>query len=542
MNVSNINDLAEVGSLLIVGATTVEVRTWVPFPLEEHEFGVASDTTSGSDTDQDNPELAIVETRVPELELPTRLSLTFATNDIKETEVTVSYSRNTHPLYKSTPVIGESSMDIPLVMSTSAAKHIVKKYLSRLWTERSSYEYTMGFRFTLLNVADVIEIPFNSLNQFVRITDVAEVSPNIRGYKAVEIHAQFNDLTTSDSADTQPSDQLLQRRAKTIGGILDTHVFRPSDDNLGWYTACYSYPPARPWEGANIKHGRFPILLSTIGSIAVQAAFGTLISDLPDNSPEGTFDESLIIQVQMKSNDTLTSHTFEEVLNGANLALIGNEFISFKTATLVAGKIYDLSGILRYRMGTKPLAGEHVYGERFIVVTPSTVSRILANSDDIGVRHYFKFVTDGLQAKNQTLLSQLFTGRSLICHAPSPYPDHYTPYDASKHHIYLCFGYVSRIGGDLVDGFDTPNSEPEANYEIDVYKTSDDTLLRTITATNHNIEAAMTEGASGEGVYFDDDQIADLGHLAVSEEVYFKIYQISAVMGRGYPLTITFYK
>jgi hypothetical protein len=74
------------------------------------------------------------------------------------------------------------------------------------------------------------------------------------------------------------------------------------------------------------------------------------------------------------------------------------------------------------------------------------------------------------------------------------------------------------------DGFDAPLNEQTEQYQIDVFSSSGySTVKRTI-----SVSAATA-------TYSSASQVADFGSNQTT--LYLKIYQMSAVVGRGYPLT-----
>ena len=79
----------------------------------------------------------------------------------------------------------------------------------------------------------------------------------------------------------------------------------------------------------------------------------------------------------------------------------------------------------------------------------------------------------------------------------------------------------SRVDGEWRDGVGIPLGEESEAYEVDILDGS--TVVRTIEAT------------SPSASYSAADQVADFGSAQSSMDV--KIYQLSAVVGRGYAAT-----
>uniref|UniRef100_UPI00261EF757 hypothetical protein n=1 Tax=Accumulibacter sp. TaxID=2053492 RepID=UPI00261EF757 len=82
----------------------------------------------------------------------------------------------------------------------------------------------------------------------------------------------------------------------------------------------------------------------------------------------------------------------------------------------------------------------------------------------------------------------------------------------------------TRDGGEWRDNVDASLSEASESYAIDVYADgSYAAVKRTITVSSPSC------------VYASTDQVSDFG--ANQATLYLKLYQISATVGRGYPLT-----
>jgi hypothetical protein len=102
------------------------------------------------------------------------------------------------------------------------------------------------------------------------------------------------------------------------------------------------------------------------------------------------------------------------VLSGANEALVGEEILQYKTATLLSTATYQLSGLLRGRRGTEWAQSVHLRGERFVALP--TVSAVAGPQAEVGTIRYFKPVTLG-----STLAETSATGFANLGVALRPY-------------------------------------------------------------------------------------------------------------------------
>ena len=105
-------------------------------------------------------------------------------------------------------------------------------------------------------------------------------------------------------------------------------------------------------------------------------------------------DRASTVEVQLL-NGTLSSCGENDLYNGANAALLGNEIIQFQTATLIGPGLYTLTNLLRGRRGTEFASVSHNVGEEFILLAPETVSFVPALQTDRGAAYEFRALTRG---------------------------------------------------------------------------------------------------------------------------------------------------
>lgn len=117
---------------------------------------------------------------------------------------------------------------------------------------------------------------------------------------------------------------------------------------------------AKPWPGT-------VALMSSVSGSGYElntlfpggATFGVTLSELK-RGPVGVKNRSAVLTVKL-STGGLSSTTWEDVLNGSNLAVIGDgsaenwELIQFEEASLVAPDTWELKGFLRGQKGSDGL-------------------------------------------------------------------------------------------------------------------------------------------------------------------------------------------
>ena len=224
---------------------------------------------------------------------------------------------------------------------------------------------------------------------------------------------------------------------------------------------------------------------------------------------DNTFEVTLL-------NGTLTSAADDvTVLNGANMALLGDEIIQFKTVTSLGSNRYRLSVLLRGRFGTEWAMNSHSPGERFVILSPFTVTKLHESRDDISTTRLYKLVNTGQTLSTSIPYLEYHDGVALMPYAPC----HIKATRDGSDNITLTWHRRTRVNGAWRDYVDIPVGETEEAYEIDVLD-STGAVVRTIDAT---AETAAYSAA---------DQTTDFGGPQSTVTVI--VYQISEAVGRGY--------
>jgi hypothetical protein len=220
------------------------------------------------------------------------------------------------------------------------------------------------------------------------------------------------------------------------------------------------------------------------------------------------------------SNGALSSTTFDGLLSGVNTAIIGDEILHFRDATLESNGSYTLRGFLRGRRGSEYAMADHAVADRFILFSASTIVRIPQVTADIGQTRLYKPVTSGSTLAATTAQNFTNSGTGL-----KPYACvHLGGGRNAANDLTITWVRRGRIDGAWRDSVDVPLSESSESYEVDIYDDSGyTTVLRTITAT------AQTAS------YTAAQQTTD--GLTPGNTVYFKVYQMSASVGRGHAAT-----
>ena len=293
-------------------------------------------------------------------------------------------------------------------------------------------------------------------------------------------------------------------------------MLRDQDNDAGFYAAVCGQNAN--WRGAvlfqSVDGGAS---YQGVETFTRQAPIGTLTTTLGNFTGGNTVDEINTFTVDLDYGE-LSSTSYDGLLAGTMSAIVGQEILSFRTATLNGDGTYTVSGLLRGRRGSEYAIGTHGPGERFVLVTPSAFRRIAADTASLGVPRLYRAVTAGLMTDSAPAVSFTNVGAGL-----KPYACvHLGGGRLANGDIALHWTRRTRISGEWRDGVDVPISEQAEAYEVAIWSNASRTVLR----------RTLAGLSSPVATYTADQQVEDFGGL--QPVLYFTVYQLSDVVGRGY--------
>lgn len=214
------------------------------------------------------------------------------------------------------------------------------------------------------------------------------------------------------------------------------------------------------------------------------------------------------------------------MFNGANHFAYGAdgrwEIIAAENCVLQGDGTYKLSNLLRGRFGTEWAMGNHIAGDMIVLLSPLTLQFIDSNINAIGVSKVYKAVTYGYSLDSAAGISLTYRGVNLKCLAPVYLNGNRHP---TSNDWNLSWLRRTRIGGEWRDGVDATLGESSEAYEVDIYSS----------AAFTTVKRTLTGLSSATAAYTSAQQVADFG--SNQSTLYVKVYQLSAITGRGTALT-----
>lgn len=469
--------------------------------LAAHEWG--SDVPSPVD-----------KVRAQDLELPHEVNVLYINSGADYQQGTQKSERQTGS--------GVSVMTIPLpvVMDDTKAKQVADVNHYNAWVGRTTYTLQLSRKWSKLEPTDVIDVDYNNVTFRMRITKKDDAKPGIIKLECVAEDSAIYTQSGLGAGGSNIPTQVVTIPVQTLGMLLDIPLLRDNDDNAGIYFAACGYRSG--WNGcALFKSNDGGATYSQVTSTNDEASIGYATTAIGDFYSGNIFDESNTVTVQMVTG-TLSSASELLVLNGENYAVLGNEIIQFKNAELVSAGVYTLSGLLRGRRGTEWAMGSHSVGDRFVLANVATWRRIPFQTSDIGLSRLFKFPTFGTTLQQTAAVPFTPEAVGLECYSP-------VEVGAGRNasgDLVINWKRRGRISAEWRDYSDIPLGEAVESYEIDIMDSTFTTVLRTLTASSETVNYTVEQQGT--------DKPAGIN------SVYMNVYQLSSVVGRGYPAQYSF--
>lgn len=441
---------------------------------------------------------------------------------VKYLDVTREYDLNQQPASRiNTDAVNQRTLDLPIVFNADEAKQTADMLLYLYWLERYDVAFVLPPDYSELEPADVITITSDDATYELRLTS-ANTLPDGR----IECRAKYNAaaiyIQTSSGEEGQATGAVLSLTGPSLGLLLDIPLMRDADDTPGFPVAMCGYFSG--WPGGLLYRsddaGQTWQDLAAFGApgAVVGYATGTL------SSHGGTLlDKSSTLAVKLYSG-SLSSVTEAQMFAGQNWFAYGAhgrwEIIAAQTCALQIDGSYILSDFMRGQHGTEWATGLHATNDYLVKLDASALGFLNVNASSIGSERLYRAITSGKALASASDQPFTYAGVNLECLSPVNLTGNRHP---STNDWTLAWTRRSRFV-EWRDYVDARLGETGESYEIDIYADGTyATLKRTLTATTPTV------------AYTSAQQVTDFGSNQAT--LYVKVYQLSATVGRGYPLT-----
>ncbi|SLN73086.1 baseplate multidomain protein megatron [Roseisalinus antarcticus] len=457
-------------------------------------------------------------TRAQETELPQALKWQVARADEDYDAALVEARRIT---VDTTRIASES---FPMAVPPEEAERRCRRALMEAWTGRETAAFRLPPSRLALDPADVVTLAHDGRHIPLRLVSIADAEA--RGIEAVRQDREAHDLPPGSPRPSSLSKAVVFGAPEVV--LLDLPQLTEDQPAHRPLIAAH----AVPWPG-EMAVFRSPStdgfeLLTTFGG---RARIGTLVSDFYAG-PTSRFDLGNALVVDLLSG-TLESVTDLTLFGGANALAIETasgfwEIVQAGTADLIAPGRYQLTRLLRGQRGTEAaMANPASTGARVVVLDEALASLPIAEAD-LGLPWNWRIGPASRAVSGETYVAANFTpvGVGLrpfsVAHVEQPWRKPRIPGDLT-----IRWARRSRaLAADSWGAVEVPLIEEVEAYEVEILDGA--TVKRVLNATTTS------------AIYTAAQQTTDWGGpLGPGDTLDIRIFQISALIGRGAAKTVT---
>lgn len=463
--------------------------------LTEDEIGAHID---GSD----QPEPWTIK-RAPGNALPNQFEVTFVDPDHNYEATTQSARRQA----SDTGTVERLSLAVALTNDEGA--QVADTYLHLRHIEAEQYATTtMPSTIDDVQPAAVLTTDYDGVEYTYRVANGSIIDG--RMIEMVGLR-EVPEVFTSYAVGGDPRETLTTVKAigQTILWPLDIPLLRSIDDDAGVYLAASSYTDG--WPGCDVQRSTDGVDFSPVLSVTAEASIGSALT-APTTGEANKLDLVTSLNVSMINGSLSTGSRAAPTYAawGQNGRF---EIIAFITATQDADGWWTISNMVRGVSDTGHAISQHAVGDQFVILTESTLRRLVLSTTAIDGLEWVRGVTYNKTASSAVPVPYSFTAESL------------EPYAPCRLHAYKASGKweISWTRQDRIKSralWSPPMSEDAETYQIEILDDNSD-VLRTILVTD-----------ATSYTYTQADQTTD--EIADQEYLRFQIGQVSAATGVGH--------
>jgi hypothetical protein len=381
---------------------------------------------------------------------------------------------------------GKNDIQIPVIFQSDAdIKKIADRILFAQWSRRQNQEFRTGPKFLDIDPMDVVTIEKRGSGVVAdipsQVTEM-EIAPGgaISFTGRVSEPFLFTEAAVEESIPV-PTEELsgvgIPVDSPTLGYFWDAPPITSINTNGSpvWGAAPLLGQSNYQWSGASLKRSSDGSVGSyqDVASTDVELPAFKLREVFPAADPVednwNAFNGGLSVQVEMVAgNIDPTSASRIDVLNGANIAVIGSEVIQYIDVTNDGDGLFTLSNILRGRFGTETEMVERRIGTKGFLVSDAPGAFVpFASEVSRGQTNFYKSVTFGLFEDNAAAETFVHTARGLKPLSPTGLA---ATVDGSGNKT-ITWIRRTRFNGEWANGTGrVPLNEVSKEYEVDLHK------------------------------------------------------------------------
>ncbi|AFU86580.1 tail protein [Caulobacter phage CcrRogue] len=473
------------------------------------------------------------ETRMSESDLPSAIDLTYMNIDDDYNPSTAKSKRISSPV--ATMMSRQQvKTECNLVMDATEAKNRVNIMLYTQWDERTQHNTALPWAFAHLDASDLISVTMeDGRNYFDRIGSIefgADFSSRLETY-GTDSGAYLSEKVGDGGGAGRPT--VVHAPKPVVGFIMNLPLLRDTHDTganfSNWYSAIGQGAPGTFYGGTMFKSANSQDYVDLYQETE-SAEWGTVKGIVPPAS-RGWFAldwETKITIVPAVEFFELESITDDELWEGQNGFVVGNEVMQFRDAVENADGTWTIWNLLRGRRGTQYACDTHVAGEKFIFLDERSLELQAENLDTAGQNRWYKAVGSGMSLFETDATQINYQPRDLMPYRPSDIRRAVAGGDVT-----VTWKRRTRFTATMKDGTGVvPVNEGSEAYEAYV--------LATAFTGDHSRQDAPAafvrkyDLTSPTFTYTAAEQTAD-GFDVNLDTLHVVIYQLSSAVGRGFP-------
>lgn len=495
-------DIVESGRLLkFVTRGKAPVRTLAPEDVGAYEYGQQPGPLVTTEKSQD-------------VSLPRQIRVHYraVSRDYEDGE-------QLSPTRLTTTAVNDMDVEIPVAIEDERAAQCAEILWSEAWAARWRHSFSVDMAQADLEPADVVLLPIDGRLERLRILSDSGALPHLRKIDAIrDDDGSYVSAAVAEAPNRPPL--IVTRFNATDLLLLDLPALRVQDNDAGIYAAARPSGIGNRWNGAVIFRSFDGVSFSELAAITNQATTGTVVTPTIGGDWHTWDDEGELI-VELDTG-TLESREDADVLAGANALAVGApgrwQIVQFANAEQISANQWRLTRLLHGRRGTEHLIGTTEAGDTFVLVSGNGIVRLPMTNDAIGTEGIYRAVTIGTSFTAGTETTLVGEGMALKPFSPVSLSSSVQ----SGGDRLITWIRRDRLGQELQSGTDIPMSEASLSFVVEIMsEDSEREVLRTLETTSESV------------LYSEADIIADFG--TPPDSIYIRVYQVSAVVGRGTP-------
>lgn len=412
-------------------------------------------------------------------------------------------------------------IELPIVLTADEGQAKAETLLYLRWLERHDLSFVMPPTRLNIEVPDVVTLTAPGATYLCRLTEMTTLPDGRIEAKAKLASTSIYTPNAVGQAGTTTG-QSLVFSGPSRAALLDIPCLTSAMDAYGMAVGMTGYYSG--WTGGTLIKSDdnwqswaalegFPAPGTTIGTATNALSSGR--SDIKDDSS---------VLVAHLPNTALSSVTELQLWNGSNHFAVGAhgrwEIVAAQTIVEQSDGSFYLTNLMRGRFGTEWAIGLHAAGDAVVHLDPALVKFVSLPVSALGIPKNYKAVSNGELISSATDVPFTWEGENLTPLAP-------VYLNGNRNSLTFAWTITwtrrTRLATEPFSGISAPLGESSEAYEVEIWDATYTTLKRTISG----ITSATTSYTAAQ-------QVADFG--ANQSTLYLKVYQLSAVVGRGLPL------